>query len=87
MKLLKRCLKRGTCAENVQNAIHVEEMLPRHSECDMCRERDVWVLRMRYMSKKRYSGPQNATHVAEAPSMRSECDTCRENAAWVLRTR
>ena len=44
----RRCLKRETCAESTQNAIHVEDTT-QASECDMCRENTVWVLRMQYM--------------------------------------
>ena len=59
-----------TCRRNATQA----------SECDMCRENAVWVLRMRYMSKKRYLGAQNATPVDKMRSRCSECDTCRRNA-------
>ena len=96
----RRCLKRETCAESGQNAIHVEETLPRLqnatcvekspsgcSECDTCQRNATWDLRMRHVSTKRGLGAQNAIHVAETPSRRSECDTCRENAAWVFRKR
>ena len=64
----RRCLKRETCAESGQNAIHVEETLPRQSQCDMCQEKDVCVLRMRCMSRKRALAPQNATFVDKTES-------------------
>ena len=37
----KKVLKRETCAENAQNAIHVAETLPRRSECDTRRQNEV----------------------------------------------
>ena len=74
----KKVLKRETCAENAQNAIHVAETSPRRSECDTRRQSEVLMLRMRYMLKKRYPGfrmqhvsrihrlgVQNAIHVKE----------------------
>ena len=96
----RRCLKRETCAESAQNAIHVEETLPRlqnatcvekmpsgWSECDTCQRNVTWGLRMRHLSTKCDLGAQNVIHVAETPSRRSECDTCWENIAQMLKTR
>ena len=37
----KKVLKRETCAQNTQNAIHVAETLPRRSECDTRRQSEV----------------------------------------------
>ena len=64
---------------------YVEDTLPRQSECDMCREENVWVLSMRYMSTKRYLGAQTATFVDKTRSRCSEWDTCRRNAIQALR--
>ena len=68
--MCRKCSECDTCRRNATQA----------SECDMCRENAVWVLRMRYMSKKRYLGAQNATPVDKMRSRCSECDTCRRNA-------
>ena len=50
----KRCL-------GAQNAKHVEEMLPKHSECDTCRQNGAHMFRMHYLSKKCCLGAQDAT--------------------------
>ena len=68
--MCRKCSECDTCRRNATQA----------SECNMCRESGVWVLRMRYMSKKRYLGAQNATPVDKMGSRCSECDTCRRNA-------
>ena len=52
----KRCL-------GAQNAIHVEEMLPKRSECDTCRQNAAWVFRMGYMAKKWHLSAQMAAPV------------------------
>ena len=76
----KRCL-------GAQNAIHVEEMLPKRSECDTCRQNAASVLKMRHLSTKCCLVAQNAIHVEEIQPKRSECHTCRQNATWTLRMR
>ena len=68
--MCRKCSECDTCRRNATQA----------SECNMCRENGVWVLRMRYMSKKRYLGAQHATPVDKMRSRCSECDTCRRNA-------
>ena len=62
----KRCL-------GAQNAIHVEEMLPKRSECDTCRQNAAWVLRMRYMAKKWYLSAQMAAPADKTGPRCSEC--------------
>ena len=76
----KRCL-------GAQNAIHVEEMLPKRSECDTCRQNAASVLKMRHLSTKCCLVAQNAIHVEEIQPKRSECHTYHQNATWTLRMR
>ena len=68
----KRCL-------GGQNAIHVEEMLPKRSECDTCRQNAASMLKTRHLSTKCCLVAQNVIHVEEMQPKRSECDTCRQN--------
>ena len=75
------------CCLSAQNAIHVEEILPKLPECDTCRQNAASVLKMRHLSTKCCLVAQNAKHVEEIKFKRSECDTCRQNATWTLRMR
>ena len=78
----KRCL-------GAQNAIHVEEMLPKRSECDTCRQNAASVLKMRHLSTKCCLVAQNAIHVKEIqpklrmPHLSTKCYLDAQNAIHV----